>query len=296
MSKLLVIAFDATDAAASVGFAKQLGLGYDLLQLSGEAASIGAEKAIVAGLANSSATDGLAKAIAEVAKGYSHIASASSMRSKDLMAYLAGLLDAAMVTDAIGIESETKFKRPIFAGSMIATVEVAAEPVVITFRPSNFKSEETAPNGSAESISLTVNSTASIEGESSRGTGRPDLGQAKIVVSGGRPLKDANTFESVIGGFADAIGAAVGATRAAVDSGIAPNELQVGQTGKVVAPDLYIAAGISGSTQHMAGIKDSKIIVAINTDANAPIFEVADLGLVGDLYTVLPELQSALKS
>lgn len=277
MSKLLILGFYDGDIEASAGFAKALGLPYDTLRVT------------------SSTSDAVANAVASVAGSYSHIAAPSSMRSKDVLPYLAGLLDAPMVTDAITVESSSKFKRPIYAGSMIATVEVEGNPVVITFRPNGF--EKGLPNSGSE-ISLEIGTSSSVKvvSESNRGTGRPDLGGAKVVVSGGRPLKDAATFESVIGGFADSLGAAVGATRAAVDSGIAPNELQVGQTGKVVAPDLYIAAGISGSTQHMAGIKDSKVIVAINTDANAPIFEVADLGLVGDLYSVLPELQAALKS
>jgi electron transfer flavoprotein alpha subunit len=296
MSKLLVIAFDASDAAASVGFAKTLGLGYDVLQLTGSAVPCGADTVFLAGLSGSAVADGLGKAVATFALNYSHIAAVSSMRSKDLLAYVAGRIDAAMVTDAIGIVSATEFKRPIYAGAMIATVSTTAPITAITFRPSNFDKSEGGVNGSESAISLSTDGQSSIVSESSRGTGRPDLSQAKIVVSGGRPLKDAATFESVIGGFADSLGAAVGATRAAVDSGIAPNELQVGQTGKVVAPNLYIAAGISGSTQHMAGIKDSKLIVAINTDVNAPIFESADLGLVGDLYSVLPELQSLLKS
>ena len=295
MSKLLIIAFDASDATSSVGFANSLGLPYDVLLLSGSSTACGAGKMSSANLASLPAADGLAKALKEFASGYSHIASPSSMRSKDVLAYLAGLLDTGMVTDAIGVVSPTTFKRPIYAGSMTATVEVACDPVVITFRPSNFPKLEGGANGSEESVSLAINTQVTIVSESSKGSARPDLSQATIVVSGGRPLKDAATFESVIGGFADALGAAVGATRAAVDSGIAANELQVGQTGKVVAPNLYIAAGISGSTQHMAGIKDSKLIVAINTDTNAPIFDAADLGLVGDLFTVLPELQRELK-
>lgn len=272
--KLLLIAFSESDAAQSGGFIQALGIETETV------------------LVQSQPADAFAASLAEKAKGYTHIAAVSSMQSKDALAYLAGVLDCAMVTDVIGVNSPNSFKRPIFAGSMIATVETDGQSV-ITFRPSGFAKVE-GPQATA--FGATGSSKATVTNESKRGTGRPDLGSAKVVVSGGRPLKSAEQFESVIGGFADALGAAVGATRAAVDSGIAPNELQVGQTGKVVAPDLYIAAGISGSTQHMAGIKDSKLIVAINTDANAPIFEVADLGLVGDLFTVLPGLQNALKS
>lgn len=277
MSKLLILGFLETDIDASAGFAKALGFEYDTL------------------IIPPVSSDVAASAIALIASHYSHIASPSSMRSKDVLPYLAGLIDSPMVTDALSVESSSRFKRPIYAGSMIATVEVSGNPVIITFRPNGFE-KGLANSGKAISADFGSDSQVKIVSDSNRGTGRPDLGGAKVVISGGRPLKDAATFESVIGGFADALGAAVGATRAAVDSGIAPNELQVGQTGKVVAPDLYIAAGISGSTQHMAGIKDSKVIVAINTDSNAPIFEAADLGLVGDLYTVLPELQAALKS
>jgi electron transfer flavoprotein alpha subunit len=278
----------------SYGFAKTLGLPFDVLLLTGSTVPCGAGSLLSVDLGHLPPADGLANAIKPLTAGYSHIASPSSMRSKDALAYLAGLLDTGMVTDAVGIVSPAEFKRPIYAGAMTATVKVNCDPVVITFRPSNFSKELGGVNGSEITTSLTINSQVLIISEASRGSARPDLSQAKIVVSGGRPLKDATTFESVIGGFADSLGAAVGATRAAVDSGIAANELQVGQTGKVVAPNLYIAAGISGSTQHMAGIKDSKVIVAINTDTNAPIFDAADLGLVGDLFTVLPELQREL--
>ena len=295
MSKLLIVAFDSTDAASSAGFAKALGLPYDVLLLTGEFVPTGATQVLRVNLSQLPSADGVAKALVGAVSGYSHIAAPSSMRSKDVLAYLAGLLDCGMVTDTIGVVSPTEFKRPIYAGAMTATVNVAAEPVIVTFRPSNFSKDPAGANGSESATSLNIETPVIILSEASRGSARPDLGSAKIVVSGGRPLKTAEGFESVIGGFADALGAAVGATRAAVDSGIAPNELQVGQTGKVVAPDLYIAAGISGSTQHMAGVKDSKVIVAINTDANAPIFDVADLGIVGDLYQVLPELQTALK-
>jgi electron transfer flavoprotein alpha subunit len=180
------------------------------------------------------------------------------------------------------------------AGSIVATVEVLSEPVVLTVRPAGFGPVTLAGSSPVQSISLDSQPKAKRLGVSARGGKRPDLSQAKVIVSGGRPLKDAETFERIIGGLADHLGGAAGATRAAVDSGIAANELQVGQTGKIVAPDLYIAAGISGSTQHMAGIKDSKIIVAINKDPDAPIFEFADYGLVADLYDALPELQSKL--
>jgi electron transfer flavoprotein alpha subunit len=217
------------------------------------------------------------------------------MKSKDVMARVAGLMDAGMVTDAVGIESPTRFKRPVVAGSILATVEVLATPVVVTFRPSSFPNVIPGGDSSLNVVNLDSNSVAKrIRSASHKGL-RPDLSQAKIVVSGGRPLKDAETFETVIGGLADQLGGAVGATRAAVDSGIASNELQVGQTGKIVAPDLYIAAGISGSTQHMAGIKDSKIIVAINKDPDAPIFESADYGLVADLFDAIPEFRRLLK-
>lgn len=294
MAKLLIVAFDATDVSSSAGFAATLGVPYDVLILSGEAPGIGAKDVQSVGATQLPSSDAVAATIASVG-GFTHIASPSSMRSKDVLAYVAGLIDAPMITDVIAVAGENSFKRPIFAGSMIETVEVNSPTVVLTFRASNFPGGSSDANGGTLSWPMAEGAKATIVSSSAKASGRPDLTQAKMVVSGGRPLKTAEAFESVIGGFADAFGAAVGATRAAVDSGIASNDLQVGQTGKVVAPDLYIAAGISGSTQHMAGIKDSKVIVAINTDTNAPIFELADIGLVGDLYTVLPELQAKLK-
>lgn len=273
MAKLLIVLFDASEAAPSAGFAAALASTADFVSVPDAPA------------------DAVAPAVASKAAGYTHVAAVASMRSKDVMARVAGLLDAGMVTDVIAVESPTVFKRPIVAGSVIATVEVLAEPVVLTFRPAGFAKGEA---GTPESIQA-GNSKAVRTKHTSRGGSRPDLAQAKIVVTGGRPLKDAETFEKVIGGLADALGGAVGATRAAVDSGIAPNELQVGQTGKIVAPDVYIAAGVSGSTQHMAGIKDSKIIVAVNKDPDAPIFDVADLGLVADLFDALPEMQAKVQ-
>jgi electron transfer flavoprotein alpha subunit len=293
VSRTLIIAFEPHEYGALAGFAQALGFPYDLLQLKGEVSGeFGAEKAFVAGASEVPPADALAKALSGRTSGYSHIAAVSSMQSKDAMARLAGLIDAAMVTDAIGIDSPTVFRRPIVAGSIIETVEVLATPVVLTIRPAGFPKATPGGATSQESFSLSGDSKAQRISVTARSGGRPDLSQAKVVVSGGRPLKDAETFERVLGGLADALGGAVGATRAAVDSGIAPNELQVGQTGKIVAPDLYIAAGVSGSTQHMAGIKDSKTIVAINKDPDAPIFEAADFGLVADLFDALPELQS----
>ncbi|MCH7903928.1 MAG: electron transfer flavoprotein subunit alpha/FixB family protein [Armatimonadetes bacterium] len=270
MAKALLIVFDASEAGACAGFASALGMEFDVLGFEGEMPP----------------ADAFADGLTQQCEGYTHIAAVSSMRSKDVLARLAGLLDAAMITDAVAVETPTVFVRPMVAGAVLAKVEVLAEPVVITFRPAGFP---TADVPSMKTVSIAPGATVKVS-ESSGGGSRPDLTQAKVVVSGGRPLKDAETFERIIGGLADKLGGAVGATRAAVDSGIAANELQVGQTGKIVAPDLYIAAGISGSTQHMAGIKDSKVIVAINTDPDAPIFESADFGLVADLFDAVPEL------
>lgn len=294
MSKLLLVAFDPSEARQSGGFGQALGLPFDVLQVCGDAVTdTGADKVMAGGLGEVPPADGIARAIADAASGYSHIAAISNMRSKDIMARVAGLLDAGMVTDVVAAESTTVFHRPVVAGTMIATVEVLLTPVVLTVRPAGFRGE---PRGSStvEAISLSTGGKAQRVSATSRGGSRLDLTQAKVVVSGGRPLKDAETFERVIGGFADALGGAAGATRAAVDSGIAANELQVGQTGKIVAPDLYIAAGISGSTQHMAGIKDSKVIVAINKDPDAPIFEFADFGLVADLFEAIPAFRAAI--
>ncbi|MCO5297648.1 MAG: FAD-binding protein [Fimbriimonadaceae bacterium] len=294
--KLLLIAFDGAEAAQGAGFAQQLGLPFDVLALEGHGPTdTGAEKVLEAGLAHGSTADGLAKAIAGAAVGYTHLAAISSMRSKDVLPRVAALLGAAMVTDAIAAESPTRFQRPLVAGSILATVETLCSPVVVTFRPAGFAKPESRGTSAKEPVALELDSKATrISANERGGGGRPDLTQAKVVVTGGRPLKDAETFERVIGGLADALGGAVGATRAAVDSGIAPNEAQVGQTGKIVAPDLYIAAGVSGSTQHMAGIKDSKVIVAINKDPDAPIFDSADLGLVADLYEAIPAIRAVL--
>lgn len=269
MSKALLVCFQASDAAALAGFASSVGMESELVLVEGNPTA-----------------DQVVSALSERANGCQVVAAVSSMASKDAMARLAGALDAAMVTDVTETVSANQFKRPIVAGTMVETVEVLAWPAVFTIRPSGYSGSAAAPTSVSASAAGLATRTATHQ----KSGGRPDLTQAKVVVSGGRPLKDPETYEKLIGGLADKLGGATGATRAAVDSGIAPNESQVGQTGKIVAPDLYIAAGISGSTQHMAGIKDSKIIVAINTDADAPIFEFADFGLVADLYAAVPEL------
>lgn len=292
MSRILGIAFTADDAYAIQSFAAALGAPFDLVQLTGHTVvDSGAETIHSAGFNEPPTADQVAKGVQTLYRDHSHVVAVSSMSSKDAMARLAGLLDAGMVTDVVEVVSANVFKRPVVAGSILATVEALGNPVVLTFRPAGFAKQPRAGSHPTPENFVLPDPKAQIVQHAQRSGGRPDLGQATVVVSGGRPLKDAATFEAVIGGFADALGGAAGATRAAVDSGIAPNELQVGQTGKIVAPDLYIAAGISGSTQHMAGIKDSKLIVAINKDGDAPIFEVADLGLVGDLYDVIPEFR-----
>jgi Electron transfer flavoprotein, alpha subunit len=234
--------------------------------------------------------------------GADAIVATTTTFSRDVLARVAGLLDAPMLSDIIALEQtdgKLVAKRPIYSANLIGTFEVEGSPVVMTVRGPAWGKPE--PKG-ADSPVQTAEAPADIPTRSEwvrlqgGGGGRPDLTQARVVVSGGRPLKDPETFEKYIGGLADALGGAVGATRAAVDSGIAPNELQVGQTGKTVAPELYIAVAVSGSVQHLAGMKDSKVIVAINTDPEAPIFQVADYGLVADLYQVVPELTELLKN
>lgn len=291
MSELLFIVFEEDEAMQGAGFAQKLGIPFDLLVLKGESAGlVGAEKVMLAHLPEIPPADGLASGLLTLVQSYSHIAALSSMRSKDIMPRLAGLLNVGMITDVMGIESPTLFRRTIFAGSFNTEVKVNELPVVLTIQPRVFQQTTETPNSTTEDIHLNVQSKAARVSEILRENKRPNLNQAKVVVSGGRPFKDPETFEKLIGSLADHLGGAVGATRVIVDNGIVPNELQVGQTGKTVSPDLYIAVGISGSTQHVAGMKDSKCIVAINNDPSAPIFEIADFGIVGNLYEIVPEI------
>ncbi|ANB15097.1 Aim45p [Sugiyamaella lignohabitans] len=243
--------------------------------------------------------ENLAQLLAENVKknGFSHVVAASSAFGKNVIPRVGALLDVQPITDIIKIESEDTFVRPIYAGNAIATTKSNDQIKLVTIRTSAFAAAETeGGSGAAVEDAVDPNSESLSEwiSEELTKSERPDLGVASKIVSGGRGLKDKENFDKVIYPFADAIGAAVGASRAAVDSGFADNSLQVGQTGKVVAPELYIAVGISGAIQHLAGMKDSKTIVAINKDPEAPIFQVADLGLVADLFEAVPELTTKL--
>lgn len=290
-------------------FAQVAGGGFDLLIVGGPdivaGAEVwrgwGAERVLVATaeeLAHPTA-DRVAAVLAQVAQamGAISLAAPSSSFGRDTLPRAAALLDLPMLSDVLSVGKEGDslvFRRPMYAGNIIATVQVADNRGAFSVRGTAFEKPASSEISSAletvaiEGASLSTGTTW--QGLEAGEQKRPDLTSARVVVSGGRPLRDAETFERLLGGLADKLGGAVGATRAAVDSGIAPNELQVGQTGKIVAPELYIAAGVSGSVQHLAGMKESKVIVAINTDPEAPIFEVADYGLVADLHQALPEM------
>jgi electron transfer flavoprotein alpha subunit len=238
----------------------------------------------------------LAPQVAELAAPFSHVFGPSTTFGKDLMPRVAALLDAPQLSDVMSIESATKFRRPIYAGNAITTVEVVADTkIVATIRIASF--DAAAGGGSAQVETVTPKAAlpthTKFVGLAAAGGDRPDLQSASKVISGGRALASADAFK-IIYGLADKIGAAVGASRAAVDAGYVPSDMQVGQTGKIIAPELYIAIGISGAIQHLTGIKDARTIVAINKDAEAPIFEVADIGIVGDLFTIVPELEKLI--
>jgi electron transfer flavoprotein alpha subunit len=248
--------------------------------------------------------DKYAQVVAETAKqrGASLIAGAASTFSKDILPRAAALLDAGMLSDVIEARPEGDdfiFRRVMFAGNVIATVKLGGPVKFLTIRPAAFAHPEKGAEASPlTNVSIDANKLPAFieyEGCEAKASGRPDSTEARVVVSGGRAIKNIEDFERLIGGLADVLGGAVGSSRALVDSGVTPNSLQVGQTGKIVAPDLYIAVGISGAIQHLAGIKDAKVIVAINKDAEAPIFEVADFGLVGDAYQLVPELVEKLR-
>jgi len=237
----------------------------------------------------------LADLIVSLAGSYDTIVSAATSVGKNVLPRVAALLDVAQVSEIIEVVSPDTFKRPIYAGNAIQTVQASDTRKVITVRTASFASATEGGSASVEAIAAVSDPGLSrFVKDALSASDRPELTSAKIILSGGRALGSAEKFKEVILPLADKLGAAVGASRAAVDAGYAPNDWQVGQTGKVVAPQLYIACGISGAIQHLAGMKDSKVIVAINKDEEAPIFQVADYGLVADLFDVLPELQKAL--
>lgn len=289
----------AVDAAARLGEVHLLVLGSGVDAVAQAAAK-------VAGVAQVKVVDdaALAEPLAEVvtaqvvplAKDYSHVVAAATAHGKDFMPRVAALLDVAQISEVTGIDSADTFRRPIYAGNAIATVQSSNPIKVLTVRGTSF--DEAAAEGGSAAIekvaAVAVDGQPALVGREQASSDRPELTAAQVVVAGGRGLGSAEQFQAVLEPLADRLGAALGASRAAVDAGYAPNDWQVGQTGKIVAPQLYIAAGISGAIQHLAGMKDSRIIVAINKDEEAPIFSVADYGLVADLFEAVPALTAKL--
>jgi electron transfer flavoprotein alpha subunit len=312
MAKVLVIA-EHLDGKLNAATAKTVSAAaavnaeaIDVVVLAADPTAIAADAAQIAGVAKVLAVANAANAnaiaqvlapqIAKLAAGYTHVFAPSTTFGKDLLPCVAALLGVNQVSDLMAVEGPHTFKRPIYAGNAIITVEVPADQTVVaTVRTASWP--EAAKGGGATveaaSVDATLPTHTRYVGLAAGKSDRPDLQSAKRVVSGGRGVGSAENFK-VIYALADKLGAAVGASRAAVDAGYVPNELQVGQTGKIIAPELYVAVGISGAIQHLTGIKDAGTIVAINKDGEAPIFEIADVGLVGDLFQLLPELEQAL--
>ena len=284
--------------------AVKLGFDVDLLLVGENLSAMSEQAASIAGVSNVLIADdaayahqlaeNLADLVLSLADNYSHIVASATTTGKNFMPRVAALLDVAQISEIIDVIDADTFKRPIYAGNAIATVKSLDSKKVITVRASSF---DVAPEQAPVAVtSVTGKGSVGLSefvSEEQTESERPELTAAPVVISGGRGMQNGENF-ALLNGIADKLGAAIGASRAAVDAGFVPNDMQVGQTGKIVAPDLYIAVGISGAIQHLAGMKDSKVIVAINKDPDAPIFQVADYGLVADLFDVLPELETAL--
>jgi electron transfer flavoprotein alpha subunit len=309
MSTLVIAEHDNSSLKVAtlnaVAAAQAMGADIDILVAGADCGGAAEEAAKIGGIGKVLLADNAAYAhqlaenvsllIAEVGAAYDNIVAPATSNCKNTMPRVAALLDVAQISEITSVESADTFKRPIYAGNVIATVQSSDAKKVITVRTTAFDAAP-ADGGSATVEAVSAVHDAGISafvGEEVAVSDRPELTSASIVISGGRGMQNGENFK-LLDGIADKLGAAIGASRAAVDAGFVPNDYQVGQTGKIVAPDLYIAVGISGAIQHLAGMKDSKVIVAINKDEDAPIFQVADYGLVADLFNALPELEAKL--
>tara|TARA_R110002049_G_scaffold295342_4_gene482674 strand:+ start:1765 stop:2694 length:930 start_codon:yes stop_codon:yes gene_type:complete len=309
MSTLVIAEHDnsslKTATLNTVAAAQAIGGDIDILVAGADCGAVSEAAAAIPGINKVLVADNAAYAhqlaenvsllVAEVAAGYDNILAPATANCKNFLPRVAALLDVAQISDVTAVESADTFERPIYAGNVIATVQSADAKKVITVRTTAYDAAP-ATGGSATVEALDAAHDAGISAfvsEEVAVSERPELTSASVVISGGRGMQNGENFK-LLDGIADKLGAAIGASRAAVDAGFVPNDMQVGQTGKIVAPDLYIAVGISGAIQHLAGMKDSKVIVAINKDEDAPIFQVADYGLVADLFDALPELESSL--
>ena len=309
MTILLVADHDnktlSDQTAKALTAAAKIGGDVHVLVAGAGASAVGEQAAKLAGVAKVLVADDtayghqlaepVAALIVSLAGSYDAIVAAATATGKNILPRVAALLDVAQISEIIEVVSADTFKRPIYAGNAIQTVQSTDAKKVITVRTASFAAAGEGGSASVETVGAAANpGVSSHVSDALSSSDRPELTSAKIIISGGRALGSSEKFQEVILPVADKLGAAVGASRAAVDAGYAPNDWQVGQTGKVVAPELYIACGISGAIQHLAGMKDSKVIVAINKDEEAPIFQVADYGLVADLFEALPELEKAL--
>ncbi len=312
MSKILVIAehdgarLNPSTSKCVTCASKIGGSSIDVLVLAADGSAVAAQAAALAGVGKVLVAENaanveplaavLAPQVAKLAAGYTHVFGPSTTFGKDMMPRVAALLGVGQVTDIMAVDGAHTFKRPVYAGNAVLTLEVPADAIVVaTVRVASFEAAAQGGSAAIEKVDagVALPSHTRFVSRSGATSGRPDLQTAARVVAGGRALGSADGFK-IIYSLADKMGAAVGASRAAVDAGYVPNDLQIGQTGKIIAPELYIGIGISGAIQHMTGIKDARTIVAINKDGEAPIFEAADIGLVGDLFTIVPELEKQL--